>query len=106
MSATEQDWLSAALAKLLAAPYISFPKPPANIHLGPGPINLFGTYFNNLFVLDVEAKVDGESVSRDVLKQKLLNLQKHWDPETVKFQQEPPKVPVSRRRFHFVFGSV
>ena len=94
---TSADWLSTELAKLLASPHISFPKPPPGIHLGPGPVDLFSTYFSNLFSSDVRATVDGDSVSRDVLKQKLLNLQKHWNPEEVKFQQEAPKGLVSRR---------
>lgn len=91
------DWLSTGISELLNSPHISFPKPPTGIRLGPGPIDLFSTKFNNLFALGVEAKVDGEEVSRDDLKQKLLNLQKHWKPEQVKFQQETLPAPVSRR---------
>lgn len=88
------EWLSKEISDLLASPHISFPKPPTGIHLGPGPIDLFSTKFNNLFALSVEAVVDGQQVSRDDLKQKLLNLQKHWDPKGVKFQDEPPTPPV------------
>jgi len=84
-------WLSKELSTLLASPHISFPK--TQIRLGPGPIDLFSTNFNNLFVPDVEVTVDGKKASRDELKQKLLNLQKHWKPEEVKFQDEPTKVP-------------
>lgn len=87
------EWLSKEIADLLASPHISFPKPPPGIHLGPGPVDLFSTKFNNLFALSVEAVVDGQKVSRDDLKQKLLNLQKHWDPKGVKFQDEPPTPP-------------
>jgi hypothetical protein len=97
-------WLSKELSTLLASPHISFPK--TQIHLGPGPIDLFSTNFNNLFVPDVEATVDGKKVSRDELKQKLLNLQKHWKPEEVKFQDEPTSFPVSPRRSHLVTKSV
>lgn len=85
------EWLSKEIADLLASPHISFPK---GIHMGPGPVDLFSTKFNNLFALSVEAVVDGQKVSRDDLKQKLLNLQKHWNPEGVKFQDGPPTPPV------------
>lgn len=93
------NWLSKELSTLLASPHISFPKPPAGIHLGPGPIDLFSTNFNNLFASDVETIVDGEPVSRDDLKQKLLNLQKRWNPEKVKFVDSSSIGPVSPPRF-------
>ncbi|KAF9786148.1 hypothetical protein BJ322DRAFT_1108004 [Thelephora terrestris] len=89
------EWLPTELAKLLAAPHISFPNPPPNIHLGPGPIDLFSTYFNNIFATDVKSTVDGHKVSRDELKQKLLNLQKHWNPEKVKFEDDSSTPPDS-----------
>jgi hypothetical protein len=93
------EWLPTELAKLLAAPHISFPNPPPNIHLGPGPIDLFSTYFNNIFATDVKSTVDGHKVSRDELKQKLLNLQKHWNPEKVKFEDDSSTPPVRRLLF-------
>ena len=94
------QWLPTELAKLFASPHISFPKPPPNIHLGPGPIDLFSTVFNNIFASNVEATVDGQKVSRDVLKQKCLNLQKHWNPEKVKFEDDSSTPPVRRLRFN------
>lgn len=74
--------------------------------MGPGPVDVFSTNFNNLFAPDVEAEVEGKSVSRDDLKQQLLNLQKHWNPEEVKFQDDTSTGPVSRRGFHLVIRSV
>ncbi|KAF8492520.1 hypothetical protein JB92DRAFT_2577417, partial [Gautieria morchelliformis] len=78
-------WVERALASLLSAPHISFPKPPAGINLGPGPIDLFSTRFNNTFTSDAKGRVDGELVNRDALKEKLLALQSHYNPDTVKF---------------------
>lgn len=92
----DANWLSTEISKLLVSPHISFPKPPAGIRLGPGPVDLFSTVFNNIFAPDVVATVDGEKVSRDELKQKLLNLQKHWKSDEVKVQEEPPRGKVSR----------
>ena len=80
------DWLPTELSKLFNSPHISFPKPPTGIHVGPGPVDLFSTNFNNIFAPDVEATVEGQNVSRDELKQKLLNLQKSWKPEEVEFR--------------------
>ena len=54
--------------------------------MGPGPVDLFSTKFNNAFAHDVKAFVVGKEVSREELKAKLLGLQKHWNAEQVKFQ--------------------
>jgi len=54
--------------------------------MGPGPVDLFSTKFNNAFAHDVKAFVVGKEVSREELKAKLLGLQKHWNAEEVKFQ--------------------
>lgn len=89
------DWLSTEISKVLESPHISFPKPPPGIRLGFGPIDLFSTNFNNLFSLNLEAKADGKNVSREELKQALLNLQKRWKPEQVEFQEGTSTGPVS-----------
>ena len=54
--------------------------------MGPGPVDLFSTKFDNTFARDVKAFVVGKEVSREELKAKLLGLQKHWNTEQVKFQ--------------------
>lgn len=91
------NWFTSKFSELMASSHISFPTPPPNIHLGPGPIDVFSTKFDDLYPDDVEAAVDGEVVSKDDLKQKLLNLKKRWDPEQVEFQDECATV-----RRHFV----
>ena len=68
MTTMDANWLSTEISKLLVSPHISFQKPPAGIHLGPGPVDLFSATFNNLFASDVVAMVDGKKVSRDELK--------------------------------------
>jgi len=86
----DDDWLSKQISQIITSPHISFPKPtgPLGFRVGPGPIDLFSTRFNNTFTLDVQATVAGEDVSREELKAKLLGLQKHWNAEEVKFQDE------------------
>lgn len=82
------EWLQDRLAKLLKAPHISFPKPSgplAHIRMGPGPIDLFSTYYNNFFTSDAKGIVAGKEVDREGLKQALLALQKKWHTDSAKF---------------------
>ena len=82
-------WVEKALAALLSAPHITIPSPPAGIHTGPGPIDLFSTRFDNTFSTDAKGVVDGTHVDRAGLKEKLLALQTHYNPNTVTFQAQP-----------------
>lgn len=83
------DWLSKEISQIITSPHISFPNPTGSLpfRMGPGPVDLFSTRFNNTFAYDVKATVDGQEVSREGLKAKLLGLQKYWNAE-VKFQDE------------------
>ncbi|KAF9652050.1 hypothetical protein BDM02DRAFT_360015 [Thelephora ganbajun] len=82
-------WLSKEISQIIVSPHISFPKPPGSLlRMGPGPVDLFSTRFNNTFAFDVKATVAGKNVSRDELKERLLGLQKHWKAEEVNFQDE------------------
>ena len=87
---TNDDWLSNAISQIISSPHISFPKPTGSLpfRTGPGPVDLFSTRFNNTFAYDVEVTVDGEVVSRDDLKAKLLSLQKYWNVQEIKFQDK------------------
>ena len=84
------DWLSQEIWQIITSPHISFPKPtgPLQLRMGPGPVDLFSTRFNNAFAPDVKATVVGEGVSREELKAKLLGLQRHWKAEQAKSQDE------------------
>lgn len=84
------DWLSKEISQIISSPHISFPKPtgPLPFKMGPGPVDLFSTRFNNTFASDVKATVAGKEVSREELKAKLLSLQKYWNAEEVRFQDE------------------
>lgn len=70
------------------------PRSVGNIIMGPGPIDLFSTRFINTFTEDVKANVSGKDVTRDGLKECLLNLQKHWNPKTA--QSFPEETLVSQ----------
>lgn len=87
---TNDDWLSKEISQIISSPHISFPKPTGSLpfRMGPGPVDLFSTRFNNTFAYDVKATVNGEEVSREDLKEKLLGLKKYWNPEEIKFQDE------------------
>ena len=84
---TSAQWVENALASLLSAPRISIPRIPG-FPMGPGPIDLFGTRFINTFTSDAKGVVDGEQVDRDGLEEKLLDLQRHYNPDTVKFHAD------------------
>ena len=51
---------------------------------GPGPMNPFGTLFDDLFTRDAIGCVNAERVDRDGLRKALLDIQKTWDPTTGK----------------------
>ena len=99
------EWLQEQLSTLLASPYIHFnqPKFPGGLHLrmGPGPIDLFSTRFANLFAQEATGVVAGVQVDKEGLKQSLLALQKHWNPQTAQFVAAEPtgsEFQVSRSR--------
>ena len=96
------DWLSKEISQIISSPHISFPKPaaPLPFKMGPGPVDLFSTRFNNTFAYDVQATVTGEEVSREGLKAKLLGLQKHWSAGEIQFRDESAG-PVSRCFGHY-----
>ena len=82
------EWLQDRLAKLLKAPHISIPRPTgplAHIRMGPGPIDLFSTYYTNFFTSDAKGVVAGKEVDREGLKQALLALQKKWHVDSATF---------------------
>ena len=84
---TTTSFVEQALSSILSSPHISISAP---IPTGPGPVDLFSTRFNNTFTADAKGLVDGESVDLDGLKQKLLALQTHYDPASVKFYAQSP----------------
>ncbi|KAH8084358.1 hypothetical protein BXZ70DRAFT_900445 [Cristinia sonorae] len=88
-------FLQESLSSILSSPHISFPKPPAglpNIRLGHGPVDLFSTRFANTFASDAKGVVAGKEVDRDALKAALLALQKRWQEDTVKFDEQQSSV--------------
>lgn len=81
---SSQEWVQNTLSEILSSPHINFPKQTA-IRMGHGPVDLFSTRFINSFTPDVRATVAGQEMTRDELKQSLLALQKHWNPNSVEF---------------------
>ncbi|KAI0789369.1 hypothetical protein C8Q75DRAFT_765355 [Abortiporus biennis] len=99
MSTTDSvtsQWLEEKLAELLASPHISFASHKSGlpgIRLGPGPIDLFSTRFNNLVTHDVTGSVAGKHVDKAGLKEGLLALQKKWNPDTASFNASTASEP-------------
>lgn len=73
----ESQWFAQALAQLLAAPHVSIPdEGPA---LGPGPVDVFTSRFDELFMPEAHGFVCGQPVNREELKETLIGLQRRWD---------------------------
>ncbi|KZT68648.1 hypothetical protein DAEQUDRAFT_727518 [Daedalea quercina L-15889] len=85
-TAVSSEWLQEKLRLLMNSPYIHFnhPKLPG-IRMGPGPVDLFSTRFNNMFTSDVTGVVAGNEVDKEGLKQALLALQRKWNNDSVRF---------------------
>lgn len=47
--------------------------------MAPGPVDLFSTKFNQMFMPDARGFVGGQEVDRDQLKETLLGLQRRWN---------------------------
>ena len=83
----DDQWLIKKLGTLLASPYIHFKNPggPLGIRLGPGPVDLFSTNYENLFAKEAKGVVYGKEVDRDELKEALLAIQRQWNPDSANF---------------------
>ncbi|THH27898.1 hypothetical protein EUX98_g6290 [Antrodiella citrinella] len=93
-SQTNTSFLQRSLSSILEAPHISFHQPAGlpNLRLGHGPIDLFSTRFSNTFAQDASGTIAGKVVDKEGLKQALLALQKKWQSDTVKFEDQEATV--------------
>ncbi|KAL6303931.1 hypothetical protein BKA93DRAFT_916433 [Sparassis latifolia] len=88
-SSASPEWLQEHLTTLLNSPYIHFKNPgPLGLRMGPGPIDLFSTRFNNMFTKDATGVVAGNEVDKAGLKESILALQKKWNPDTATFSAQ------------------
>ena len=87
VSASPSHWLSECLCDLMASPHIAMP-PHGGMHLGPGPVDVFTTRFNQYFTSTAHGSICGHPVDREGLKESLLALQKRWNPEDLRIEQE------------------
>lgn len=85
---SSNHWLADHLCDLLASPHISLPSR-GGLFLGPGPVDLFTTRFNNCFAPDATGEVGGHEVDREGLKEALLMLQQHWNSENIHIMKSP-----------------
>ncbi|KAL4245105.1 hypothetical protein ABKN59_009670 [Abortiporus biennis] len=92
LESASSQWLANNISTLLSSPYIHFPPAPKGLpmlHMGPGPVDLFTTRFENLFTTNATGVVAGKEVGRNELKECLLALQKKWNPQTAHFVDNP-----------------
>jgi len=76
----ESQWLAHWLSLLLAAPHISVPDESSEeVRLGPGPVDVFTSRFNEMFMPEARGIICGHTVDREELKQTLVGLQRRWN---------------------------
>lgn len=86
----DSEWLAQQLSELLSS--IAIEGPPGRPGSGPGPIDPFGTKFEQLFSREATGCVNSRSEDREGLKKALLGIQKTWDPKTgMATPANPPK---------------
>lgn len=104
LESSSSQWLANSLSALLASPYVHFPQPPVvggiPINLGPGPLDLFSTRFENLFTQDATGVVAGKQVDKDGLKEILLAVQQHWNPGNARFVDNPEQDGIEVNHLH------
>lgn len=88
VAASSNRWLSDCLCDLMASPHVVMP-PHGGMHLGPGPMDVFTTRFNEYFGHEACGTLCGRPVDREGLKTGLLALQKRWNPEAVRVGDDP-----------------
>lgn len=76
---TDSQWLATSLSSLLAAPHVHIADESPLLPTGPGPVDVFSTKFEQMFVPDARGFVAGREIDREELKETLLGLQRRWN---------------------------
>ncbi|KAI0769630.1 hypothetical protein BD413DRAFT_477433 [Trametes elegans] len=87
VATSPNHWLSDCLCDLMASPHVSMPSQ-GGMHLGPGPVDVFTTRFDQYFEPNARGTICGRSVDREGLRAALLALQKRWNTEALKVSDE------------------
>ena len=82
------QWLADQLRDLMATPYVQVDEEEG---MGPGPVDMFSTKFDAMFMPDAHGWVCGERTDRDGIKESLLGLQRRWNEKEAKCQQSTPQ---------------
>lgn len=81
-------WLADHLEQLMAAPHVHLPEEGAL--LAPGPVDMFSSRFNEMFMPDAHGYLGADHVDRQQLKECLLGLQRRWNEQTARCKGLPP----------------
>ena len=80
---THSAWLAQSIAALMAAPHVHMGDE-EGADMGPGPVDMFSSKFDAMFMPDAVGWVCGERADRQEIKESLLGLQRRWnDKEAV-----------------------
>jgi len=92
-SLTSGRSLAERLCELMASPHITVPSSPHGIFAELSePVDLFSTRFESMFMEDARGVLAGRPVDREGLKAGLLALQKQWNADNVKINDNPERV--------------
>ena len=93
---SRSKWLAEHLKELMAAPHIHSDE---GAELEPGPVDLFSTKFDQMFMPDAHGWVCGERATREEIKESLLGLQRRWNEKEAMCKGCPPH-EVHQMEFH------
>ena len=81
-------WLADHMEQLMASPHIHLSE--SGAMLAPGPVDMFSTRFDEMFMPDAHGYIGTDRVDRHQLKECLLGLQRRWNVQTAQCKGMPP----------------
>lgn len=87
---TRSQWLAEQLQQLMVAPHVHVTEGAEGAAMGPGPVDMFSTRFDAMFMPDAHGWVGGERIDRHSLKECMLGLQRRWNEKEATCKGMPP----------------
>lgn len=84
---SRSQWLAEQIQQLMVAPHVHVTE---SVEEGPGPVDMFSTRFDGMFMPDAHGWVAGERMDRQHLKECMLGLQRRWNEKEASCKGMPP----------------